>query len=160
MDFGVKETTVWVLSLQLTVSQAVRLWASIFSSWVWNSHWQMGKIIPPRVIGKNKSHDITYVKAPCKVSGGYLNTGGRRDVWGERNCLYFSRYIQVSIFIVGWHELCDPVSVFLPPDPQFSLKRDFPQKERLLEFKVKCQSVSLSVTEYRFITLFPRCLQL
>lgn len=29
------------------------------------------------------------MKAPCKVSGGYLNTGWRRDVWEERICQCF-----------------------------------------------------------------------
>lgn len=77
----------------------VRLLASILSLWVWNSQWQMEKIASPRVTGKDKSQEKIYMKAPCKVSGGYLNTGWRRDVWEERICQCFSRHILVCVCV-------------------------------------------------------------
>lgn len=78
---------------------AVRLLASIFSLWVWNSQWQMEKIVSPRVTAKGKSQEKTYMNAPCKVSSGYLNTGWRRDVWKERIWQCFSRRILVCVSV-------------------------------------------------------------
>lgn len=59
MDFGVKETWVWILSLQLI--SCVTMDKCFFSLSLKLSS-PRGKRIPRRVIGKNKSYEITYVK--------------------------------------------------------------------------------------------------
>ena len=59
----------------------------------------MEKIVSPRVTAKGKSQEKTYMKAPCEVSSGYLNTGWRRDVWKERIWQCFSRRILVCVSV-------------------------------------------------------------
>ena len=73
----------------------------------------------PLSLKKKKEKEMTSVR---------IKIVWRKDVWGGRICQYFSRHIQVSSFIVGWHEeLRDPGvrSGLFHPWSSMSLQRGF-----------------------------------
>ena len=94
---------------------------------VCNSHLQTEQIIPPRVIGKNKSDGIIYVKASCQVPGTWwiFKHSREKKCLGRKNLPVFFQTYPSEHFYSGMTWLHDSGSAFVTSWPSMSPQKRF-----------------------------------